>query len=142
MDDIVGAAEAAELLEVELQRISRWRKKDLVDTATKPVFQRRLPPPYVLLRATPVWIKQDILLWKEGIRSYTVPAPPPIPLLGASEASAEIGVDKTQIARWRSHPTKRGPGFPTAAFQLAAGPVWTREQIEQYITDRNGTKDN
>ena len=47
--DIVGTAEAAELLDVERPRIGRWIKRGV------------MPPTASVLSATPVWYRRDIL---------------------------------------------------------------------------------
>jgi predicted DNA-binding transcriptional regulator AlpA len=46
--DLVGAAEAAELLNVPRSSVARWLK------------QGRFPRPLAVLRATPVWRRDDI----------------------------------------------------------------------------------
>lgn len=46
--DLVGTAEAAEILEVERSRIGRWIKAEL------------MPAPVIELKATPVWRRRDI----------------------------------------------------------------------------------
>lgn len=46
--DVVGTAEAAEILKVERPRIGRWRK------------QGKMPAPVAELAATPVWYRKQI----------------------------------------------------------------------------------
>ena len=46
--DLVGAAEASEIVGVERNRIPRWRKKGA------------MPDPVAVLKATPVWLRGDI----------------------------------------------------------------------------------
>lgn len=46
--DLVGTAEAAEILDIERSRIGRWKKAGL------------LPEPVIELQATPVWRRADI----------------------------------------------------------------------------------
>lgn len=125
MDDMepVGAAEASALLGVELQRISRWRK------------QGKLPAPYAPLAASPVWLKKDIEAFTRGEGNFTEP-PDPVPWMSTAEVAAMLDVDKSQIGRWRKKPSKRGPPFPTVWREIKAGPLWKREQIEQYAASR------
>jgi hypothetical protein len=57
--DLVGTAEAAEILGVERPRIGRWINRGV------------MPPTAVQLQATPVWYKRDIvkmLPWVESNR--------------------------------------------------------------------------
>ena len=51
------------------------------------------------------------------------------PLVGLKEAAAILGWDPRKVATYRS----RGV-FPAPAAELASGPVWTRQQIEEYKT--------
>lgn len=46
--DLVGTAEAAEILRVERSRIGRWKKAGV------------MPEPVIELKATPVWRRSDI----------------------------------------------------------------------------------
>jgi hypothetical protein len=50
------------------------------------------------------------------------------PLLGLQETADAIGWDKRKLAVY----VKRG-NFPEPALYLAAGPVWTRWQVEEFI---------
>jgi hypothetical protein len=62
--DIVGTAEAAELLGVERPRIGRWVKRGV------------MPPTAAHLQATPVWYRKDILKmqdWVEDNRRHREP---------------------------------------------------------------------
>ncbi len=52
--DIVGTAEAADILDVERPRIGRWRN------------QGKMPPPVAELAATPVWHRKQIEALIEG----------------------------------------------------------------------------
>lgn len=115
MLELVGASEAADLLDVEVQRISRLQK------------QGRMPRPVAHLASTPVWAKEDILSLKEGRRGAVLP----MPLLGTSEAAEALSVNKSQIGRWL-----RTGDFPAPTVRLAAGPVWTRQQIEDFRASR------
>jgi hypothetical protein len=68
--DLVGTAEAAEILGVEGGRIPRWRKRGvLLPNGRRVLF----PKPVVELRATAVWRRADI----ERLRgALDIPAPP------------------------------------------------------------------
>lgn len=148
--DVVGATEARQILSVELQRISRWRK------------QGRLVTPYVQLGLGPVWVRDDVVrakgfsgpyapvpdqfngsdgAWRKALQAwcsefgFTMPPVEP-PLLGTAEAAGLLTVDKSQIARWRNRPTKSGPAFPEPAVKIVAGPLWTRTAIQKFASQR------
>jgi hypothetical protein len=53
-------------------------------------------------------------------------------LVGVAEVAAMLGVRKSGLANRR-----KAPVFPAPVAQLAAGPVWTREQIVAYAADRS-----
>jgi hypothetical protein len=55
--DIVGTAEAAEILGVERPRIGRWIKRGV------------MPPSAAELAATPVWHRKDILRMQEWVEA-------------------------------------------------------------------------
>ena len=55
--DIVGTAEAAELLGVERPRIGRWIKRGV------------MPPMAAMLQATPVWYRKDIVKMKDWVEA-------------------------------------------------------------------------
>lgn len=55
--DIVGTAEAAELLGVERPRIGRWIKRGI------------MPPTASVLSATPVWYRRDILKMRDWVEA-------------------------------------------------------------------------
>jgi hypothetical protein len=55
--DLLGTAEAAELLGVERSRIGRWRQRGVVLRDGRRVA---FPAPLVVLRATPVWRGRDV----------------------------------------------------------------------------------
>jgi hypothetical protein len=59
--DLVGTAEAADILGVERPRIGRWIKRGV------------MPPTATDLKATPVWYRRDVLKmhdWVEANRRY------------------------------------------------------------------------
>jgi ADP-ribosyl-[dinitrogen reductase] hydrolase len=120
--DVVGASEASEILGVEVQRISRWRKDG------------RLPEPYADLAMSPVWIRADIERIRDGLDVITCTEPPEPPvLLGTAEAANLLGVGRPQITRWRQPtPTRRSPAFPDPAVTVKAGPIWTRWDLEKF----------
>lgn len=124
-EQLIGAQEAAKILGVEVQRISRWRKAG------------RLPEPYVALRLTPVWLRADIERMKETGRANGFAAPPnPKPFMGTAEAAEALGVGRQQISRWRARPLRTGPPFPEPSVVLAAGPLWRREDIADFARKR------
>lgn len=127
--DVVGATEAHEILGVELQRISRWRKIG------------KLPPAYCDLNLSPVWVRADIERLRDtgSFEGYTEP-PELSPLVSTSEAADILKVGKPQIARWRNRPNKRGPKFPEPATKIAAGPLWRRTDIEKWARKREQQK--
>jgi hypothetical protein len=55
--DLLGLAEAAEVLGVERSRLVRWRRLGVVLPDGRRV---PFPQPVLVLRATPVWRGQDI----------------------------------------------------------------------------------
>lgn len=67
--DLVGTAEAADILGVERPRIGRWLKEG------------KMPDPVSVLRATPVWMRADIETMKEWVeaRRRTRPTDPDNP---------------------------------------------------------------
>lgn len=110
--NVVGAAEAAEILGVEVQRISRLRDK--------------LPPLAADLRATPVWHTIDIERHRDGKPPVNRKAQK-LDLLGTSEAAHLLMVDKSQIGRWR-----RNGKFPKPCKELKAGPLWWFADISAF----------
>ena len=59
---------------------------------------------------------------KKGLRRRVLP-----PLVGISEAADIIGWDRRKVSVY----LQRG-SFPSPEYKLASGPVWTREQIEEF----------
>lgn len=63
-------------------------------------------------------------------------APPPadnkLGLLGVAEVAALARVTKSAVVAWRD----REPDFPAPVAVLAAGPVWTRAEVEAWLTAR------
>lgn len=114
--ELVGASEAAAILGVEVQRISRYRANGV------------MPPVVAELAATPVWTAGDVRAIHQ--RGSHEPAPP-MDLAGTSEAANILGVDKSQIGRWR----RRGV-FPEPAWRLAATPVWETAAILDFASTR------
>lgn len=55
--DLVGTAEAADILRVERPRIGRWLKEE------------KMPEPVAVLAATPVWMRADIEAMKEWVEA-------------------------------------------------------------------------
>lgn len=113
--DVVGAAEAAQILKVEVPRITRWREAG------------RMPPTVARLKATPLWRFEDIeILRANGVWkvSYTRSGrqPKQLHVAGLSEAAELIQVDKSQIGRWR----REGRFVVPALDKREKGEVWTR----------------
>jgi hypothetical protein len=54
-------------------------------------------------------------------------------LVGVKEAAEILGWDPRRVATYRS----RG-SLPEPVAELASGPVWLREQIEEYKREREG----
>ncbi len=62
--DLLGTAEAAEVLGVERSRIGRWRNRGIVLPDGRRV---QFPEPVLELRATPVWRGRDIRRLREQL---------------------------------------------------------------------------
>ncbi|MET0604206.1 MAG: hypothetical protein ABW167_19635 [Baekduia sp.] len=113
--DVVGAAEAAQILKVEVPRITRWREAG------------KMPPTVARLKATPLWRFEDIEIlrannvWKV---SYTRSGRQPrqLAVAGLSEAAELLKVDKSQIGRWR----REGRFVVPALDKRPAGAPWKR----------------
>jgi hypothetical protein len=126
--DVVGTEEASEILGVEPGRISRWLKSG------------KLPPPYSKPSMSPVWFRVDIEKFRdnglstEGV-TFTTP-PRQMPLLGTLDFAALVGVDKSQIGRWRRSPTQRGPRVPEPATHIKAGPLYDRQAVLAFARAR------
>ena len=65
-DDILGVAEVAEVLGVEGQRIPRWRQRGVVLPDGRRV---KFPDPVRVLRATPIWRREDIERLRDAINT-------------------------------------------------------------------------
>lgn len=113
---IVGVAEAAEILSVGKQQISRLKRDG------------RMPSTVADLRATPVWLRADIEVMAGGGEADKASR---IALLGLGEVSDRLGIDKSQIGRWR-----RKDRFPKPAYTLRATPLWRQETIAAYERER------
>jgi len=53
-------------------------------------------------------------------------------LVGLSEVAEIAGVSRQAVVNWRA----RFPDFPAPAAELASGPVWTRDEIEKWLKQR------
>lgn len=111
--DVVGTAEAAQILGVKPPMITRWRKSG------------RMPPPVAELAATVVWLKTDVQARSRGTGEFE--KPDPVPFVGLSEVADMLKVDKSQVGRWR-----RTNVFPEPRVQLASGPLWFRSDIHRF----------
>lgn len=126
--DVVGVAEVAEICGVEVPRVWRWRQA------------HRLPEPAADLGATGVW-ERDII--ERFARGEEVSNGRKLKLMGIKEAADYLGVDKSQIGRWR-----RAGAFPAPCLDrydekteptgLRAGPLWWEKQIRAFKQVRDG----
>jgi hypothetical protein len=138
--DVVGASEVAQILDVEVQRISRWREAG------------RMPPTVAVVKATPIWRWGDISRFRRLRNRWEGDAEvPQLDLVGLYEAAVILGsngkpLDKSQIGRWR-----REGHFPAPVLDkrkpktlwkrgagLAATPIWMRQTIVDFASSRNG----
>lgn len=69
--DLLGWAEAAEILGIEKSRISKWRRRGVVLPDGRRVA---FPKPVLVLRATPLWQGGDIRALRDRLRE----APPTV----------------------------------------------------------------
>lgn len=130
--DVVGAQEAAQILDVEVPRISRWRDGG------------KMPPTVALLASGPLWRVVDVRkLAQDG--KWKGRKPQPLDVLGLSEVAALLEVDKSVVGRWRRegkfpepYLDKRQPGTPwTPGAGLAATPLWERGPVAVFKADRD-----
>lgn len=129
--DVVGAHEASKILGVELGRISRW------------LTSGKLPEPYAHPKCSPVWIRADIVAIANGAPPESAtPRPPEDLLLAASDVANLLGVNKSQISRWRKDPPRKGPPLPPpvvavgAAHHIKAGALWSLPDILEFARAR------
>jgi hypothetical protein len=115
--DLVGIAEAAEILDVPASRVKRWQ--------TPGRGGRRMPPTVATPRATPVWVREDVVAMRDGATEF--PQRDQLPLLGFAEVAEELKRDRTTIGRWR-----RAGNFPAPSYELRAGPLWMRSDIAAF----------
>lgn len=115
--DVVGTAEAAEMLGVATTGITRWRKAG------------RMPTTAAELAATPVWWREDVERVKRG--EDFRPDVERLDVVGTAEVAELLGVDRSQIGRWR-----RNGQFPEPAHRLAAGPFWYRSDVAKLAVER------
>lgn len=130
--EVVGAQEAAQILGVEVGRISRWRKGG------------KMPPVAAQLKSGPLWHRRDVeLLAKEG--RWSGRRPRPVDALGLHEVSELLGgVDKSQIGRWRREGRFPEPWLDTRkkgtpwkpGRGLASTPLWDRRSVEAFAASR------
>lgn len=57
-----------------------------------------------------------------------------VELSGLSEVAEIAGVSRQAVVNWRA----RFSDFPAPTAELASGPVWVREDIEKWLTNREG----
>lgn len=145
--DVVGVQEAAQMLGVEVPRISRWIKGGKMPpmVAGPRKYAGLLAEPPVFVEATAIWRRSDVEIlakrgvWKPEFTREKV-APGSVPIAGLKEVAALCGTSTQQIGRWRragqfpeprldkrphDKPWKRGKG-------LGATPLWEIAQIEEW----------
>lgn len=115
--NVVGTAEAAEILGKVVQVVSRYAKEG------------RMPEPAAELAATPLWHRRQIERLAEGGKVSGKARP--LDLVSTKEAAVILDVDRSQIGRWR-----RAEKFPEPCAVLSAGPLWWREQIVEFADAR------
>lgn len=130
---LAGTQEAAQILGVEVPRISRWRE-------LKPP---RMPPPVVVIAATPIWLVKDLEVLRDE-KVWSGRRPRRLEIVGVAEAAELLGVHKSQVGRWRREGRfpeplleKREPGVewdpavPERA-GLASTPLWWKRDITRF----------
>jgi hypothetical protein len=126
--DIVGTQEAALVLNVEVGRVSRWKKDG------------KMPPLVADLGASPVWLRRDVERFAKAGHKWTFKPSKPLPIMGLQEVSDHLGISKRQITRLRARDAfpaprleKRPAGEPwTPGSGLGATPIWLRADIDAY----------
>lgn len=113
--ELVGVAEAAELLGVPASRVKRWEAEGRAGT--------RMPPTVAKPSTGSVWVKEDVEALRDGATEF--PDREQLPLVGVTDAAGLLGVGKSEIGRWR----RRNAGFPEPAYKLRAGPLWMRDDV-------------
>lgn len=110
--DLVGPAEAAEILGVTSGRVSQLRHD--------PSFAR----PVAVLAAGPVWARADV----ETCRSPHPSQHPPLDLAATTE-----GADLFDVESGRFGHIARLPGFPAPIATLKLGRVWARSDLMDFL---------
>lgn len=138
--DVVGGQEAAQILGVEVGRVSRW------------IESGRMPPMLSRPKATPVWKRSDVERlardgeWK-GKRPEREFELGEGPLLGLNEVALRLGVSKRQISRLRAARKMPEPSLDKRAAGsewkpgagLGATPLWEAEVIDRFLRERQQT---
>jgi hypothetical protein len=120
--ELVGVAEAAEILAVPASRVKRWQTEGRSGT--------RMPLTVAEPRTGSVWVREDVEALRDGATEF--PEREQLPLIGVSDAAGVLGVDKSQIGRWR-----RRKEFPLPAYELRAGPLWMRDDVVAFGARRS-----
>lgn len=132
--EVVGAAEAAQILGVEVPRISRWRDHG------------RMPPTVAQVRATPLWRVEDIEILKEHGEwkvSWTRSGRKPrtLDIAGLAEVAALTGLDKSLIRRMIDNGRFPAPALPKrkpgkawrqAGDGLGSTPLWWMKDVRRW----------
>lgn len=141
--DVVGAQEAAEILGVEIGRISRW--------GPGPNRSNKLPPPVAEISNTNLWRRIDIEVlrdhgeWKPELVPDGYPKrPPKLKLLGLGDVAKMCVASPSQVARWRRKGQfpeplleKRKAGEPwVPGGPIKATPVWHVKQVAAFAKRR------
>lgn len=134
--DLVGTAEAADILGFEKSRVGRYARSG------------KMPKPVAELHATKVWRARDVENLRDAIAEHGERGtqPPthsrPLALVGTREAAELLGVERTRIGRWR-----KSGYMPEPLVELHATPVWHRRDIvalrdrrERDVRDREAVR--
>lgn len=130
--DLVGVAEAAEILGKPASRVKRWQASG------------KMPATIAEPRATPVWHRADVEALRDGATAF--PEREKLPLIGFAEVAEIENVDRTTVRRWRRagtfppHIPSSEEGATPEDPTLRAGPLWMRDVIvadaERRATER------
>jgi hypothetical protein len=108
--DLVGVAEAAEILSRPPSRVKRWQASG------------KMPVPVAEPRSTPVWHREDVEALRDG--ATTFPEREKLPLIGFGEVAELLRVDRSTVGRWR-----RAGTFPDPDYELRSGPLWMQDRV-------------
>lgn len=120
--DLVGPAEAAEILGVTRPRV--WQ----LDKQTA-----RFPEPVARAAAGSVWARADVEAYLTTTSADERPASqhPPIDLIGYQEVGDLLDVRPNKITR-----AIERPGFPPPIARVKFGPLWRRQDVLRHLLQR------